>query len=82
MHSAVSAKVLARLGRAFELNAGMVGDGHTKGAGLGVTICAGIAAAHGGQLATQSAEGSGTVVTVTMRRDLSRPNVEGGKHER
>jgi PAS domain S-box-containing protein len=73
------ARVLAKLGRAFELNAGMVGEGHTKGAGLGVTICAGIAAAHGGQLETQSVEGAGTLVTVALRRDLSRPYVERGK---
>ena len=66
-------EVLARLGDPFVLNSGMVGDAHVRGTGLGVSICKGIAAAHGGRVEFASEPGSGTTVTVWLRRDLPGP---------
>jgi PAS domain S-box-containing protein len=66
-------KILERLGQAFALNAGIVGVNHVSGAGLGLAICNGIAAAHGGDIRFQSQQGSGTRVTVRLRADLPGP---------
>jgi PAS domain S-box-containing protein len=66
-------KILDRLGQAFALNAGIVGVNHVSGAGLGLAICNGIAAAHGGEIRFQSQQGAGTRVTVRLRADLPGP---------
>jgi PAS domain S-box-containing protein len=66
-------KIVARLGQAFALNAGIIGVNHVSGAGLGLAICNGIAAAHGGNICFQSQKGSGTRVTVRLRADLPGP---------
>jgi signal transduction histidine kinase len=63
----------ARLGEAFALNTGVVGDGPAAGVGLGLAICKGIAAAHGGTISVASAPGRGTTVTVRLRADLPEP---------
>ncbi len=61
---------LARLGEAFALNSGVVGDNHVSGTGLGLAICKGIAAAHAGELLIDSTLGQGTTVTARLRVDL------------
>jgi signal transduction histidine kinase len=63
-------EILERLGQAFVLNAGLVGERHVKGAGLGLAICKGIAQAHGGSLRVRSELGAGTTITATFRADL------------
>jgi signal transduction histidine kinase len=72
-------EIRARLGHAFALNAGMVGDHHVKGAGLGLAICKGVAAAHGGHLEVRSDVGRGTTVTARLRADLEGPSGEPGE---
>lgn len=62
-----------KLGEAFALNSGVIGVGHVQGAGLGLSICKGIAAAHGGELVIESEAGRGTAVRVRMRADLGGP---------
>ena len=69
----ISPKILGRLGEAFALNAGVVGVNHVEGAGLGLAICKGIAAAHGGLLTVASTVGSGAQITARLRADLSQP---------
>lgn len=71
--SGITPEVATRLGEAFALNAGIVGANYTRGAGLGLAICRGIVAAHGGTVTVQSALGVGTRVTVRVRSDLSGP---------
>jgi PAS domain S-box-containing protein len=66
-------KIAAKLGEAFALNSGVVGESHVKGAGLGLAICKGIAAAHGGTVSIWTCPGKGTTVTVLMRPDLPEP---------
>jgi PAS domain S-box-containing protein len=66
-------KILDRLGEAFALNAGVIGANHVEGAGLGLAICKGIAAAHGGLLTVASTVGSGAQITARLRADLSEP---------
>ena len=63
-------EVASRLGIAFALNSGVVGESHVKGSGLGLAICKGIAAAHAGRIRIETAPGKGTVITVTLRADL------------
>jgi signal transduction histidine kinase len=70
----ISPRILARLGEAFALNAGVVGAQHVGGTGLGLAICKGIAAAHGGFLKVESTCGSGTSITARLRADLSEPS--------
>jgi signal transduction histidine kinase len=65
--------VLDRLGQAFALNSGVVDDSHFEGGGLGLAICKGIAAAHGGLIRIDSEQGKGTVVTAWLRADLPGP---------
>jgi signal transduction histidine kinase/CheY-like chemotaxis protein len=60
-----------RLGEPFALNSGVVGAHYIGGAGLGLTICRGIAAAHGGQLQIHSIPNQGTTVTAHLRADLA-----------
>jgi PAS domain S-box-containing protein len=74
----MSAAVAARLGEAFALNAGVVGQGHVTGTGLGLAICRGVAAAHGGGITVASVQGRGTTVTVRLRADLPAP-ADAGK---
>jgi len=71
-------EIRARLGHAFALNAGIVGDNHVRGTGLGLAICKGIAAAHGGQIEIHSDVGRGTIVTVKLRADLESPSTDPG----
>lgn len=66
----IAPNVLARLGKAFALNSGVVGKNHISGAGLGLAICKGIAAAHGGDVRIDSILNCGTTVKVRLRTDL------------
>jgi len=66
----ISPEVAIRLGDAFALNSGIVGANQVSGAGLGLAVCRGIVAAHGGTVHVESAPGAGTKVTVRLRRDL------------
>lgn len=72
----MSPQTTAKLGEAFALNSGLVGEGLTSGTGLGLAICKGIAAAHGGKISVASAPGRGTSVTVRLRPNLPEPVVE------
>ncbi len=60
-----------RLGEAFLLNSGVVGNNHISGTGLGLAICKGITKAHGGKLLIESTVGKGTTVTARLRADLA-----------
>ena len=71
--SGIAPHLRGRLGQAFALNAGIVGGGHVSGAGLGLAICRGIVAAHGGTLSIESSVGGGTCVTARLRADLEAP---------
>jgi len=77
----ISPTIAARLGEAFALNSGSVGPNHIQGAGLGLAICKGIAAAHGGQIVIESAPGKGTTVIVRLRSDLAAAQSTGGKDQ-
>jgi len=70
--------LINKLGGTFELNAGCIGSDHVQGAGLGLVICNGIAAAHGGLISVQSAEEVGSVFTVEMHADLAEPMAIAG----
>jgi PAS domain S-box-containing protein len=65
--------IVERLGQAFSLNSGVVGENYIKGTGLGLAICKGIAGAHGGTLSVASAEARGTTMTALLRADLAEP---------
>ncbi|MEX2218799.1 MAG: hybrid sensor histidine kinase/response regulator [Phycisphaerales bacterium] len=65
--------VLARLGTAFALNAGVVGACSTGGTGLGLSICAAIAAAHGGHIHASSDGRHGACFTAHLRSDRPAP---------
>lgn len=63
-------RTLERLGKPFALG------GHSSSAasaGLGLTIAAGICAAHGGRLAASTTPGKGSVFTAYLRMDLPAP---------
>lgn len=47
-----------------------------RGAGLGLAICRRLVAQHGGRMMVSSQPGSGTLVRVWLRRDLSEPLLE------
>jgi len=63
-------EIARRLGVAFALNSGVVGEQHVKGSGLGLAICRGIVAAHGGRISVETEEGRGTAISVIVRGDL------------
>lgn len=66
-------EIADQLGTAFVLNAGIAGAKYVEGTGLGLFICKGIVAAHGGTMAIRSAPGKGTTVTVHLRAALTDP---------
>jgi PAS domain S-box-containing protein len=74
--SGIRLEVRDRLGEAFALNSGVVGEMFVTGTGLGVAICKGIVAAHGGGIEIQSAPGRGTAVTAILLADLPGPVAE------
>jgi light-regulated signal transduction histidine kinase (bacteriophytochrome) len=69
----IAPELANRLGQAFSMNAGVVGINLIRGSGLGLGICRGIAAAHGGRILIESVQGSGTKVSVRIRADLPGP---------
>jgi PAS domain S-box-containing protein len=75
----IAPEIRGRLGEAFALNAGIVGDHHVGGTGLGLAICRGIVRAHDGSMAIESELGRGTCVTVRLRTDLPGPARDVGK---
>ncbi len=66
-------ETVRKLGVAFALNSGVVGSSHVRGSGLGLSICRGIAHAHGGRISVDSTVGEGTTFTVRIRADLAGP---------
>ncbi|MGQ9652021.1 MAG: hybrid sensor histidine kinase/response regulator [Phycisphaerae bacterium] len=66
----IDSRIADRLGVAFALGAGALGDRHVSGSGLGLSICRGIVAAHGGKLHLSSRKGFGTTVRALLRADL------------
>lgn len=74
----IAPEIADRLGTAFALNAGMAGTRYTEGTGLGIAICKGIVAAHGGSMSIKSAQGEGTTVTVQLRSDLAQAVSDAG----
>lgn len=69
--------IVDKLGEAFALNSGVIGDGYIRGSGLGLAICKGIAAKHGGDISIRSVLGEGTTITVKLRTDLPGPIADG-----
>lgn len=69
----ISRELLSSLGSAFALNGGVINASSNAGAGLGLAICKGIVAAHGGRMMISSTPGAGTRVRVILRRDLASP---------
>ncbi|MFQ5413522.1 MAG: response regulator [Phycisphaerae bacterium] len=74
-------EITSRLGVAFALNSGAVGEDHVQGNGLGLAICRGIVAAHGGRIVVDTVRHKGTTVTAHLRRDLAEPAPVGGAAE-
>jgi len=69
----IADSVAQKLGQAFALNQGVIGDEFVKGAGLGLSICKGIAAAHGGVITVSSKVGEGATFTVLLEADRAGP---------
>lgn len=57
---------LPLLAKPFAINSARIGDGFGKSTGLGLTICRGIVAAHGGRMMVSTQPGSGTSFTVLV----------------
>lgn len=70
----MSESMATRVGEPFALSGGVTGNDHINGAGLGLPICRGIVAAHGGRIWLQSQVGVGTHITVRLRPDLTEPS--------
>lgn len=75
----IKAEQAEKLGEAFALSSGVVGPDYSRGSGLGLAICRGIAGAHGGYLTMRSRPGAGTIVTATLRADLTGPVDDEGR---
>lgn len=71
--SGIPERVREKLGQPFALNSGVIGSDYVSGAGLGLAICRGIAAAHGGRMEFHSREGEGSTVVAVLKADLARP---------
>jgi PAS domain S-box-containing protein len=71
--SGIPAAVQERIGSIGNLNSGLLGENYINGSGLGLAVCHGIAAAHGGHMTITSNLGSGTVVRIWLRTDLTEP---------
>jgi len=71
--SGIAPEIAERLGEPFALNCGVVDANCIDGAGLGLAICKGIVAAHGGTMKIDSVVGRGTHVSVRLRRNLDQP---------
>jgi signal transduction histidine kinase len=71
--SGIPPHIRERLGEAFALNSGVVGQKHVGGTGLGLSICRGIVEAHGGVIDVRSIQGEGTTMTAKLRMDLAAP---------
>jgi len=69
----ISDEVAAKLGKAFALNDGVVDSMAVKGAGLGLAICTGIAAAHGGRISFSTTRHEGSTFIARLRADLEEP---------
>lgn len=67
--SGMSPEVCEQLGRRFVLNSGVVRAGRVGGAGLGLAICARIAAIHGGSIGVQTTKGKGSCFSVRLARN-------------
>jgi two-component system sensor histidine kinase BarA len=63
-------EIIPHLGRPFTLNKGIVGTQSLGGSGVGLSLCRGIAEAHGGTLTLHSVPGRGTLATAQLRADL------------
>lgn len=70
--SGIPPDVVEKLGTAFALNSGAIWGARTGSTGLGVAICKGILAVHGGTLSIESQPGE-TCVTAKLRADLAGP---------
>lgn len=68
-------ETMALLGRPFALSGKHAGSG----SGLGVSICCGICAAHGGRLTVSSRQGEGSQFTAWLRTDLPAPQHHTGE---
>jgi signal transduction histidine kinase len=66
-------EVAEQLGNAFALNTGVVDSLVLRGVGLGLAICKGIAAAHGGKISFITTPDHGSTFTARLRADLSSP---------
>jgi signal transduction histidine kinase len=58
------------------------GAARSAGLGLGLFIARQIAAAHGGDLAVESSDGAGTLVTVRLPRDAHGGTIDLGRPAR
>lgn len=69
----MSEEVIRELEAALPTGAGVMDSRGSCGPGLGLAICKGIVAVHGGQLRIRTKQGLGTTVTAAVRADLEGP---------